>query len=154
MPWANARVPHPLSVLRMMTVEVGGDIAKEFRPDCYDQVMFIQNIETIEAFSSHMVPVKAGRAYTGEGINIMVQALWTEDCSLLQGLTVQNTYTELRHGSKKAAMVVRNSMAYPQTPWKKTLVARAVAAHPVPEPPMEVQLQEQVMSPRILTPPN
>ena len=33
-------------------------------------------------------------------------------------------------------------MAYPQTLQKKTLVARAVVALPVPEPPMEVQLQE------------
>ena len=41
----------------------------------------------------------------------MTQALWTEDSSLLQGLMVQNTYTELRQGSKKAVMVVKNSMA-------------------------------------------
>ena len=62
--------------------------------------MFTQNVETIEPFSSHMVPVKAGRAYTGERI-IMVQALQTKDGSLPQGLTVQNMYTELRQGSKK-----------------------------------------------------
>ena len=40
--------------------------------DDYNQVMFTQNVETIEAFSSHMVLVKVGRAYTGECINIMV----------------------------------------------------------------------------------
>ena len=45
MPWTNARVAHLLSVHRMVPVEVG------------------------------VVPVKAGRAYTGEHINIMVQAL-------------------------------------------------------------------------------
>ena len=135
MPWANARVAHLLSVCRMMTMEVGGNIAKESSPDGYDQVMFTQNIETIEAFSSHVVPVKVERAYTGECSNIMVQALWTKDGSLLQGLTVQNMYTELRQGSKKA-VVVRNSMAYPQTLWKKTPVARPVAALLVPEPPM------------------
>ena len=50
--------------------------------------MFTQNVETIEPFSSHMVPVKAGRAYTREHINIMVQALQTKDDSLSQGLTV------------------------------------------------------------------
>ena len=43
-----------------------------------------------------MVAVKVGRAYTGEHINIMVQALWTKDGSLLQGLTIQNMYTEMR----------------------------------------------------------
>ena len=89
-----------------------------------------------------MVLVKVGRAYTGEHIDIMIQALWTEDGSLPQGLTVQNTYTKLRQGSKKAVMVVRNSTAYSQTIWKKTLVARAVMVLPVPEPPKEVQLQE------------
>ena len=142
MPWANARVAHLLSVCRMMTMEVGDGIAEESSPDGYDQVMFTQNVETIEPFSSHVVPVKAGRAYTGECINIMVQALQTEDGSLPQGLTVQNMYTELRQGSKKAVMVVRNNMAYSQTLQKKTLVARAVAACLVPKPPMEVQLQE------------
>ena len=90
MPWANARVVHLLSVYRMMTVVVGDGIMEEPNPDGYDQVMFTQNVETIEPFSSCMVPAKVGRAYTGEHINIMVQALQTEDGSLPQGLTVQN----------------------------------------------------------------
>ena len=72
----------------------------------------------------------------------MVQALLTEDGSLPQGLTVQNTYAELRQGSKKAVVVVRNSMAYSQILWKKTPVTRVAAALLVPKPPMEVQLQE------------
>ena len=72
----------------------------------------------------------------------MVQALQTEDGSLPQGLTVQNMYTELRQASKKALVVVRNSMAYSQTLWKKTPVARTVVALPVPKPPEEVQLQK------------
>ena len=93
----------------MTTTAVGDGIAEEPNPDGYDQVMFTQNVETIEPFSSHMVPVKVKRAYTGEHINIMVQALQIEDGSLPQGLTVQNTYMELRQGSKKAVVVVRNS---------------------------------------------
>ena len=145
--WVNARVAHLLSVHRMMTLEVGDSIKEEINLDGYDQVMFTQNVETIEPFSSCMVPVKVGRAYTGEHINVMVQALQTEDGALPQGLTVQNTYTELRQGSKKAVVVVRNSMAYSQILWKKTLVARAVAALPVPKPPEEVQLQEGVDKP-------
>ena len=72
----------------------------------------------------------------------MAQALWTEDGSLLQGLTIQNTYTELGQGSKKAVMVVRNSAASPQTLQKKTPLARAVAATLLPESPVEAQLQE------------
>ena len=148
MPWANARVVHLLSVCRMMTMEVGDGPKEEPNPDGYDQVMFTQNVETIEPFSSQVVLVKAGRAYTGECINIMVQALWTEDGSLPPGLTVQNMYTKLRQGSKKAVVVVRNSTAYPQTLWRKIPVARAVAALPVPEPPEEAQLQEGVDKPQ------
>ena len=138
--WVNARVAHLLSVCRMTTVEVGDGIKEEPNPDGYDQVMFTQNVETIEPFSSHVMPVKVGRAFTGEHINIMAQALQTKDGSLPQGLTVQNMHTELRQGSKKAIMVVRNSMAYSQTLQKKTPEARAVAALPVPKPPEEVQL--------------
>ena len=96
MPWVNARVAHLLSVCRMTAMEVGDGTEEESSSDGHDQVMFTQNVETVDAFSSHIVPVKVGRAYTGECIIIMVQALGTEDGSLLQGLTVQNTYTELR----------------------------------------------------------
>ena len=39
-------------------------------------------------------------------------------------------------------------MAYLQTLWKKTPVARAVAALPVPKPPEEAQLQEGVDRPQ------
>ena len=115
MPLVNARVAHLLSVCRMTAMEMGDGIAEESSSDDYSQVMFTPNVDTMEVFSSCMVPVKVGRAYTGEHINIMVQALWTEDGSLPQGLTIQNTYTELRQGSKKAVVVVRNSMAYLQT---------------------------------------
>ena len=93
------------------------DDAQEEKVDMngYDQLMYTQNAETIEPFSSHIVPVKTGRAYKGECINIMVQALQTKDGFLPQGLTVQNMYTELRKGSKKAVVVVWNNTAYLQT---------------------------------------
>ena len=120
MSWANARVAHLLSVHRIMILEVGDSLKEEPDPDGFDQLRYTQNVETIEPFSSHIVLVKAGRAYTGECINIMVQALWTEDGSLPQGLTLQNMYTKLRQDSKKAVVVVRNNMAYLQTLLKKT----------------------------------
>ena len=148
MPWANARVAHLLSVCRMMAMKVGDGIEEESSSNDFNQVMFTQNVETANAFSSHMVLVKVEKAYTGECINIMVQALGTKDGSLPQGLTVQNTYTELRQGSKKAVMVVRNSMAYLQTLQKKSPLARAVAAHQVPKPPIEAQFLEGVDEPR------
>ena len=99
----------------MLTEEVGDGLKEEPNLDGYDQVMFTQNVETMEPFSSHMVLGKVLRAYTGECINIKVQALQTEDGSLPQGLTVQNTYTKLRQGSKNAVVLVRNSTAYFQT---------------------------------------
>ena len=104
--------------------------------------MYTQKAKTIEPFSSHIIPVKTGKAYVGEHVNAMIQALQTQDGSLPQGLTVQNTYTELRKGSKKA-VVVQNNTAYLQTLWKKTPVARAVATSPVPEPPEGEELEEK-----------
>ena len=71
----------------------------------------------------------------------MVQALYAQDGTLLPGLTVQNTYTELRKGSKKAVVVVQNNTTYPQTLRKKTPVARAMSVLPVPEPPKPESLQ-------------
>ena len=133
-------------------MEVGDGQKEEVSTNGYDQLMYTQNAETIEPFSSHVVAVMAGRAYMGECFNIMVQALQTDHGSLLQGLTLQNTYTKLRQGSKKAVMVVRNNTAYLQTLWKKTPVARAVATSPVPKPPEEEQLLEGLMSPMIPIP--
>ena len=93
---------------------VDNQTTEESSPDEYDEMVIMKNIETVDAFSSHGIPMKAEKAYTVEHINIITQVLQTEDGSLPQGLTVQNAYTELRKGSKKV-MVVRKSMAYPQT---------------------------------------
>ena len=73
--WANARVVHLLSVCRMMSMEVGDGQKEEIDTNGYDQLMYTQNAETIEPFSSCIIPVRVGRAYMGECINIMVQAL-------------------------------------------------------------------------------
>ena len=78
-------------------------------------LMCTQKAETLEPFSSHVIPIKTVKAYLGECINLMVQALCTQDGTLLPGLTVQDTYTKLRRGSKKAVIVVWNNTAYPQT---------------------------------------
>ena len=143
MPWANARAAHLLSVHRMMPIEEGNGQEEKFDVNDDDLLMYIQKAETIEPFSSHIVPVKTGKAYVGEHINVMVQGLQTQDGSLPQGLTVQSTYTELRKSSKKAVVVVWNNTAYPQTLWKKTPMARAVTASPVPELPKGKKLQEK-----------
>ena len=79
---------HLLSVHRMTAVKLGDGTTEESNSDDYEQVMFTQNVETIEAFSSHVVLVKVEKAYTGGHINVMAQALWTRDSSLLQGLNI------------------------------------------------------------------
>ena len=142
-PWANARAAYLLLVHRMTPIEVGNDQEEKFDVNDYDLLMYTQKVETIEPFSSHIVPVKTGKAYLREHVNAMIQTLQTQDGSLPQGLTVQNTYSELRKGSKKAVMVVWNNTTYLQTLWKKTPVARAVAALPVPEPCKSVELEEK-----------
>ena len=100
------------------------EIAGEPSSDEYDEVVFIQNAETVEAFSSCVVQVIVERAHTCGHINVMTQVLWVGDRSLPQGLTIQNMYMELRPGSKIAVVVVRNSTAYPQILQKKIPVAR------------------------------
>ena len=64
-------------------------------------LVYTQKAETLEPFSSHVIPVKTVKAYLGECINVMVQALQTQDGTLPPGLTVQNTYTELRKVVRK-----------------------------------------------------
>ena len=62
--WVNARMAHLLLAHRVTAVKVGDSTVDECDPDDYDQVMFTQNVETIEAFSFCMVPVKAAKAST------------------------------------------------------------------------------------------
>ena len=92
MPWANARVAHLLSVHRMTPVEVGDNQEGKFDSDDDDPLMYTQKAETLEPFSSHVIPVKTEKAYLGECINVMVQALWTQDGTLPPSLTIQNTH--------------------------------------------------------------
>ena len=69
-PWANARVAHHLSVHRVTAVKLGDGTMEGSNSDDYDQIMFTQNVETIEAFSSHVVPMKVEKAYTKGWINM------------------------------------------------------------------------------------
>ena len=50
-------------------------VAEEPSPDEYDEVVITKNMETVDAFSSCVIPVKAEKAYMGVHINIMTQAL-------------------------------------------------------------------------------
>ena len=142
MPWVNARIAHLLSVCRAAVTVVHDKTVEGAKPNGYEEVVIMRNMETIDTFSSSVIPVKVEKANTGECLNVMTQALWTKDGSLLQGLTIQNVHTELRKGSKNAVVVARNSTAYPQTLQEKALVARAVAAIAMPEPLPETKVQE------------
>ena len=106
------------------------------RPTEYDNVVTTKDTETIDTLSSHIIHLRMGTAYTGVGLNVMTQALCTEDGALPQGLTIQNAYTEMCNGSKNVTILVTNSMVYPQTLRKKIPVAGAVVATQVPEPLM------------------
>ena len=143
MPWANARVAHLLAIRRIIPVEVGNDQEEGCKTDQDSPLMYTQKVQTLEPFSSHMIPMKMMEVYLGEHLNVMVQALHTQDGTLPPGITMQNTYTELRKGSKKAVVVVWNNTAYPQTLWKKTPMARAMAVQPVPNIPKPGSLQVQ-----------
>ena len=116
MPWANARVAHLLAIQRMMLEEVGDDQEGGCNANQDGPLMYTQKAETLEPFSSHVIPMKTAEVYLGEWKNMMVQALHAQDGTLPPGLTVQNMYTELRKGSKKAVVVVQNHTTYPQTP--------------------------------------
>ena len=82
MPWANARVAHLLSVCTAMTTMVDDEATETASSNGYNEVVFRRNTETIHTFSSHVLPAKADKAYMGEHINIMTQALQITDGSL------------------------------------------------------------------------
>ena len=135
MPWANTRAAHLLAIRRMMPVEVRNDQDGRYDAEQDSPLMYTQRVETLEPFSSHVIPMKMMDAYLGEHLNVMVQALHAQDSTLPPGITMWNMYTKLRKGSRKVVVVVQNNTAYPQTLWKKTPVARAVAVQPLPKPP-------------------
>ena len=82
MPWANARVVHLLSMHRATATLLEDQTSEGANPKSYDEVVFMRNAETIEAFSSQVISIKAEKSYTGECINVMTQVLQTEDGAL------------------------------------------------------------------------
>ena len=106
MPWANARAAHLLAIRRMAPVKVESNCDGGYVTIQDGFKMHTQKVETLEPFSSHVIPVKTMEAHVGEHLNMMVQALYDQDGTLPPGLTMQNTYTKLRKGSKKAVVVV------------------------------------------------
>ena len=128
-PWLNAQVAYLLAVWwAKTTVEDDKVVAGRSDPTDDDEVVITNEMETIGAFLSHIIHAKTEIAHTGMELNVMTQALHAKDGSLPQGLTIQNTYTELCSGCKNVTVVVRNSMAYPQT-LKKDSGAKGSCSH-------------------------
>ena len=101
MPWVNARAAHLLAIRRMTPVEVGDDQEEGCDTDQDCLLMYTQKVETLEPFSSHVIPVKMTEAYLGEHLNVMVQALHAQDGTLPPGISMQNMYTELRRAARR-----------------------------------------------------
>ena len=118
----------------MMPVEVGKSQEEEYDTNKDSPLMYTQKVETLEPFSSHVIPVKMTKAYLGEHINVMVQALHAQDGTFLPGLTMQNMYTELRKGSKKAVVVVQNNTTYTQTLQRRPLWLGQYLCYQCPSP--------------------
>ena len=66
MPWANARAAHLLAIRRMAPVEVEDTHEKGYDTNQDSFVMYTQKVETLEPFSSHIIPMKMTEAYLGE----------------------------------------------------------------------------------------
>ena len=103
----------------------------------YNEVVTTKGRKTIDAFSSRIIHAQMKTAFTGARLNVITHVLCAEEGPLPQGLMIQNAYTEMCNGSKNVAIIVRNSMLYPQTLKKKILVARVVAANWVLESQMQ-----------------
>ena len=63
--WANAREAHLLAIRRMMTVELWNDQEEGYDTDQDSPLMYTQKVETLDPFSSHVIPVKTTEAYLG-----------------------------------------------------------------------------------------
>ena len=155
MPWVNTWVAYLLTVQwATATIEDSKVVTEKWNPSEYDEVVTTKDTKTIDAFSSHVIHARMRTTHTGEGINVMTQALCMEDGSLPQGLMIQNIYTELHSGSTNVTVVVRNSMAYPQTLRKKTSVVRAVTVTLLPDPPCRPVWQRHQKSSTAIKYPN
>ena len=66
---------------------------KVLDPTEYDEIVTIKDGETIDAFSSKIIYARMKTAFTSARLIIMTQALCAKEGSLLQSLTILNTYT-------------------------------------------------------------
>ena len=112
-PWVNAQEAY-LLVMRQATAIVGDNkvATKVVDPVEYNEIVTTKDSEMINAFSSRIIHTRVKTALMGVRSNVMTQALCIDEGPLPQGLTIQNTYTEMCSGSKSVAIIVRNSTVY------------------------------------------
>ena len=65
MPWVNARAAHLLAVRRMAPVKVESNCDGGYVTIQDGFMMHTQKVETLEPFSSHVIPVKTMEAHSG-----------------------------------------------------------------------------------------
>ena len=61
-PWVNVRVVHLLSMHRALATVADDQTSESGNPNGYDEVVFMKNTETIEAFSSWVISIKVEKA--------------------------------------------------------------------------------------------
>ena len=87
MPWVNAQVPISWQVWwAMATIADDKAVEGESDPSEYDEIVTTKDNKTIDAFSSPVIHTRMRTTHTGEGINVMTQALHAEDGYLPQSL--------------------------------------------------------------------
>ena len=72
-PWVMAREAHLLSMCRAVATVEDDQTLESANPIGYDEVVFTRNTDTIEAFSSCVISMKAEKAYMRECIDIMTR---------------------------------------------------------------------------------
>ena len=113
--WVNANVAYLLAVQwATTTLEDNKVTTRGLDSTEYNEGVTTKGSKMIDTFSSKIIHVQMKTVFTGVRLNVMTHALCAEEGSLLQGLMIQNAYTEMSSGSKNVAIIVRNSTAYPQ----------------------------------------
>ena len=123
-PWVNAHVAYLLVVQGVTTTLEDDKVTTRVLDSTeYDEVVTTKGSKMIDVLSSKIIHAWTKTAFTGERLDVMSHTLHAGEGPLPSGLMIQNAYTEMYNGSKNVAVVVRNSMVYPQT-LKKIPVVR------------------------------
>ena len=72
----------------------------------YEEVVTTKGSKMIDTFLSSFIHAWMKNGFTGARLNVMTHTLCADQGLLPQGLTIQNTYTEISNGSKNVSIVV------------------------------------------------